>query len=235
MGGSFELGIVIPVYNEEKNILALLNDWQKVFLTLRIQHRFFVVDDGSRDSSPVLLASMSSEMPALHILTQANRGHGPSLFEGYRMASGARWIFQIDADHQFETSAFPLLWEKRDQFDLLLAEREPKRGTGFRNAISFCSRWVVYIFYGNLLNDVNSPYRLMRNDLVKEALAIIPPGSFAPNLLLTSFFIAKRARIFSTHVKRNSQTIQKKSLLSPQILKGSVKALFQAILFRFKI
>ena len=59
MGGSFELGIVIPVYNEEKNILGLLNDWQKVFLTLQIEHRFFIVDDGSKDSSPALLASLS--------------------------------------------------------------------------------------------------------------------------------------------------------------------------------
>jgi dolichol-phosphate mannosyltransferase len=235
MGGSFELGIVIPVYNEEKNILGLLGDWQKVFLTLQIEHRFFIVDDGSKDSSPALLASLSAKIPALHILSQTNRGHGPSIFEGYRMASGAKWIFQIDADHQFETSAFPLLWEKRDQFDFLLAERGPERGTGLRNAISFCSGWVVYILYGNHLNDVNSPYRLMRNDLVKEALAIIPPGSFAPNLLLTSFFIAKRVRIFTTHVKRNTQTIPKKSMLSPQIIKGSVLALFQTILFRLKL
>ncbi|HEV3251529.1 MAG TPA: glycosyltransferase family 2 protein [Puia sp.] len=235
MGEIFELGIVIPVYNEENNIIALLNDWQKVFLTLQIQHRFFVVDDGSKDTSPALLASMSAEIPTLHILTRTNRGHGPSLLEGYKTASGARWIFQIDGDHQFETSAFPILWEKREQFDFLLAERGPEGATGFRNAISFCSRWVVNVFYGNPIKDVNSPYRLMRNDWVKEALAIIPQGSFAPNLLLSSFFIAKKARIFTTHVNHHSQTLTKKSGLSPHILKGAVLALVQTLLFRFKI
>ena len=138
MEGSFELGIVIPVYNEEKSILKLLHDWQVVFNSRQIQYRFFVVDDGSGDNSPVLLSSLLSKIPGFQVFTQSNKGHGASILEGYRLASDGQWVFQIDADHQFETSAFGKLWENRDRFDLLLAEREEKKAEGRPLARSLC-------------------------------------------------------------------------------------------------
>jgi glycosyltransferase involved in cell wall biosynthesis len=157
----YELSVVIPVYNEEKNILQLLEDWEAVFNYNNIQHRYIIINDGSTDKSLELLNSISKSIPNIEILNHKNEGHGPSILKGYKMALSNPWVFQIDSDHQLETSAFNVLWKERDNYDLLLAQRKNKNATAARNFVSFISRITVNIFYGNKISDVNSPYRLI--------------------------------------------------------------------------
>ena len=228
------LAIVIPVYNEEASLATLLKDWQAVFNATGEPYKIILIDDGSKDKSLQLLTTLGENDPDLDVHTQVNAGHGPAILKGYRLALSAEWVFQIDSDHQLDTAAFATLWANRQQFDLLIAERREKNATAGRNRLSSISRLFVRLLYGQQVKDVNSPYRLMRAEKLREALEKIPDDSFAPNILLTSWFVLKKNRIFTGLVEVRKEGLLRQSKLNGYIFRGAVRSAFQTILFRIK-
>jgi len=234
MPDSLVLAVVIPVYNEEKNIAALLHDWLPVFRNTGLPFRVILIDDGSKDDSLKILQTLQKDHAVLDVSAQPNAGHGPAIQKGYRMALDAQWVFQIDSDHQLDTAAFRILWDNREDYDLLLAERKEKNATLPRQCISGVSKGIVRWLYGRGVRDVNTPYRLMRAQPLQEALEKIPERSFAPNILLTSWFVGKKSRIFTTTTDLRSEGAPRQSKMNGYFLRGALRSALQTILFRIK-
>jgi dolichol-phosphate mannosyltransferase len=230
-----ELAIVIPVYNESENLAGLLRDWLPLFNETRASYRVFLIDDGSTDASLSLLQRLQSEDPNLSVHTQKNAGHGRAILKGYTLALDAKaeWIFQIDSDHQLDTEAFAQLWANRNDYDFLIAQRGDRYASKGRRWISRVSTCMVRSLYGPGVADVNCPYRLMRGEAMKRALEKMPPNSFAPNVLLTSWFILKKRRIFTTVVEPQSHGLRQ-SRLNRNFLGGAFRSCIQTILFRIR-
>lgn len=235
MAADYELTVVIPLFNEENNIGELLKDWQATLQPLHVPHRFMIINDGSTDNSLPILQSIAGQMPELEIHTQPNAGHGPAILAGYRLALDTEWIFQIDSDHQHDPAVFATLWKNRNQYDFLLGERTEKNATPARKTVSAVSTATVRLLYGNKVKDVNSPYRLMRSDVVKEALPHIPGNSFAPNILLTGWFLFSKKRIFTAELGHRRGGITRPSKMNFYFLRGCYQSIFQTILFRFRL
>jgi glycosyltransferase involved in cell wall biosynthesis len=249
MDADYELSVVIPVFNEEKNIGELLKDWQLTLQAIPIRYRFIIINDGSTDNSLPILQSIARQMtstaehrqsdtnlqPPITIHTQSNAGHGPSILAGYKLALDTDWVFQIDSDHQHDPAAFAILWENRNKFDFLLGERKEKNATLPRKWISFSSWLIVRLLYGKRIKDVNSPYRLIRSSELKEILTFIPAKAFAPNILLTAWFVYFETRVFTTVISNRSESSQRQSKMNGYFLRGCFQSIFQTILFRFRL
>jgi dolichol-phosphate mannosyltransferase len=235
MAADYELSVVIPVFNEEKNIGELLKDWQVTLRAIPVRYRFIIINDGSTDNSLSILQSIAQHQSPISIHTQTNAGHGPSILAGYRLALDTEWVLQIDSDHQHDPAAFCILWMNRTKFDFLLGERKEKNATLPRKWVSFSSRLIVRLLYGKRVKDVNSPYRLMRCSELKKALQLIPKDSFAPNILLTAWFVYFQTRIFTTEISNRRQGIPRQSKMNFYFLRGCFQSIFQTILFRFRL
>jgi dolichol-phosphate mannosyltransferase len=227
------LAVVIPVYNEADNLAALLRDWQPVFAATGAPYTIFLIDDGSTDGSLALLQKFQTGDTHLSVHTRSNAGHGPAILKGYGLARDAEWVFQIDSDHQLDPAAFRVLWEKRGEYDLLLAQRKEKHASSARRWLSRISVGIVRLLYGGSVKDANCPYRLMRCVALQAALKKVPPASFAPNILITSWFILKKNRIFTTVVEHRKED-QRPSRMSGYILRGALRSSIQTLLFRLR-
>jgi len=252
MSNNPTLAVVIPVYNEQENLIPLLRDWQPVFQETAVPYEVIFIDDGSTDNSLRLLEQLSDPSirvitqpnssirvitqpnSSIRVITQPNSGHGPAILRGYHLALDAEWVFQIDSDHQLDTDAFRELWNNRDRYDLLLAERVEKDASSGRRLISAISRGIIHLLYGTAVNDVNSPYRLMRAARLREALQKIPAGSFAPNLLITAWFVLKKRRIFMTGTRPRGGALRRRSKLNAYFFRGAIRSAFQTLLFRIR-
>ncbi|GGB07008.1 glycosyltransferase family 2 protein [Puia dinghuensis] len=230
-----ELVVVIPVYNEAENLPALLEDWQPVFQHTGVPYKLILIDDGSKDNSLRLLQTLAAGDPTLEVYTQPNAGHGPAILNGYHRAidAGAGWIFQIDSDHQLQTTAFRQLWDNRTGYDLLLAQRTRKYASPGRQWVSRFAGWSVRLLFGAGVSDINSPYRLMLSTALQPALSKIPADSFAPNVLITSWFVKKKYRIFITTVHPMDKGLRQ-SRMNRYFLRGALRSFRQLILFRIK-
>lgn len=234
MPDSPTLAVVIPLYNEQDNIFPLLEDWLPVFKATEAAFRIIFIDDGSTDQGPARLRRILEEKDSIEVITQANAGHGPAILKGYRLALDVEWVFQIDSDHQLDPAAFRDLWDNRDGYDLLLAERVNKDASPGRRLISRISRGIVDGLFGTAVDDVNSPYRLMRAARLREALQKIPGRSFAPNILVTGWFILKKSRIFTTGVMPRGGAKRRRSRLNGYFLRGAIRSAIQTLLFRIR-
>jgi glycosyltransferase involved in cell wall biosynthesis len=94
--------IAIPVYNEQRYVLRVLD--------LVLQHapppkQVLVIDDGSTDATPTLLAQHPVEV----IRHSRNRGYGRSMQDAFRWAAvdGFDWVITMDCDEQHEPAAIP--------------------------------------------------------------------------------------------------------------------------------
>lgn len=182
------LAIVIPVFNEELTIESLIKNVDDLLIAENISHEFIIVNDGSTDNSLAILQSLSTVIPRIKIISSKNSGHGPSLLKAYQLALEYDWIFQIDADNQYDLSTFKILWKNRNQYDILIASRKERNASMLRNFATAVSQYLVIALYGNGIKDINSPYRLMRAQKLAIALKQVPVDSFAPNILIVAYF-----------------------------------------------
>tara|TARA_Y100000590_G_scaffold349047_1_gene400403 strand:+ start:10390 stop:11079 length:690 start_codon:yes stop_codon:yes gene_type:complete len=97
------LSIIIPVYNEEKTIIQILEKIKKVSSNL-VKYEVVVINDGSTDQTNSLLDKNKHLYDKL-INNQSNRGKGFSVKQGILNSSGSHIIFQ-DADLEYDPTDY---------------------------------------------------------------------------------------------------------------------------------
>ena len=192
-----ELLIVVPVYNEEASVAAVLGEWFPVVAARVARFRFLVIDDGSTDETRPVLDSLCARYgERLEIASQPNRGHGQTCLEGYRaaLARGVPFVLQIDSDGQCDPRFFAALWARRTDCDVVYGQRT-RRDDGWRRVLASV---VVRLFLLGLFRvncvDANVPYRLMRTAALGPALARIPPDFALANVAL-AVLLKRDARV----------------------------------------
>ncbi|QQE10799.1 glycosyltransferase family 2 protein [Planctomycetota bacterium] len=95
--------VAIPVYNEEKYVTGVLAEVSKYAKDI------LVVDDGSTDATPTLLAKQTVDV----VRHKRNRGYGRSVRDAIRWAScyGYDWLITMDCDEQHEPVSLPDFYE----------------------------------------------------------------------------------------------------------------------------
>jgi glycosyltransferase involved in cell wall biosynthesis len=101
------LSVIIPAYDEEAALPLLSQRLRPVLDGLGETYEVLVVDDGSRDATPVILQRERRTWPQLRVLRlRANAGHQAALSAGLVRARGA-WVATLDADLQDPPEVLP--------------------------------------------------------------------------------------------------------------------------------
>jgi dolichol-phosphate mannosyltransferase len=108
--------VAIPVYNEERHLLDVLNEVR------RYSSNILVVNDGSTDGTARLLAHQSD----VEIITHPeNRGYGAALVSAFTFAvdSETDVLVTMDCDGQHEPARIPVLLEAIHDADIVSGSR----------------------------------------------------------------------------------------------------------------
>lgn len=115
---SVRLLIAVPVYNEQKYVGPVLDEIK------RFHDEILVIDDGSTDGTPGILAARDDVDVIRH---PVNRGYGRSLIGAFAWADakGYDWVITIDCDEQHEPERIPdfIRAIKTDRWDLISGSR----------------------------------------------------------------------------------------------------------------
>jgi dolichol-phosphate mannosyltransferase len=185
---SCELAVVMPIYNEEANIAAVVTEWIEELRRLDISFELLAVNDGSSDATGQALQALAERHPGrLTPISKQNGGHGLACRTGYvlALARGAAWTLQIDSDGQCDPRFFAAFWKARQRADAIFGVRTTRDDGLSRVWISAICRGVASGLCGIDLKDANVPYRLIRTSALKEALARVPDDFDMQNLALT--------------------------------------------------
>jgi glycosyltransferase involved in cell wall biosynthesis len=122
-----ELSVVIPCYNEAKNLGPLLERLRPVLDGLKMSYEVVFVDDGSRDDTFPMLAQAHAADPRLKVVALSrNFGKETALTAGLRYARGAA-VVPMDADLQHPPELIPqLVAEWRAGAEVVVALRRSR-------------------------------------------------------------------------------------------------------------
>ena len=222
-----DLAVVIPVYNEEKNIEDCIESWMRALTDLGINYRLIVLNDGSRDATKHVLDKFS-HMKSLHIVDKDNEGHGPTILRGYHQASEeAEWVFQVDSDNELPAGTFHTFWNARHEKSAVLGFRVGREQSFVRRSISRIARIFTRLFYSCGLKDVNIPYRLIRSDVLGPIIALIPDDTFAPNVAISGALAKTGDAIGELPVPFEPRTHGVASLNNFSAFTNAVRSFFQ--------
>jgi dolichol-phosphate mannosyltransferase len=162
----FLVSLIVPVYNEEKNILPFLKRLKPILN--QYQSEIIFVDDGSSDTSISLLKQEAATNHQLKVISfYRNFGHQKALSCGYQFAKGD-CVISMDADLQDPPEIIPSMidrWQKGAK--VVYAKRST------REVDSFFKQQTANLFYRfiNFLSDTPIPnnvgdYRLLDREVV---------------------------------------------------------------------
>ncbi len=222
------LYIVIPAYNEEKNIRRTVAEWYPVLSRHNGngRSRMLVINDGSKDSTYEILTELAKDYRLLQPVTKKNGGHGDTLLYGYDMAikAGADYIFQTDSDGQTDPLEFEPFWESLKDYDVVIGQR-PVRGDGFgRKVIEKVVCILLFLVFGVRVSDANAPYRLMKAGVLEKYLGMLPEHFNIPNIMLTTYFVKYKEKVKFINVSFKPRQGGKNSINLRKIFAIGIKA-----------
>jgi len=126
------LSLVIPAYNEQEVIPALLGRVESSLTKIGRPFEVIIVDDGSSDDTPRLLNDAMASHPWLRVLRMGrNCGQSAAFDAGFKLARG-QIIATIDADLQNDPEEIPRLIPMLDGHDMITGWRKDRHDTRFR-------------------------------------------------------------------------------------------------------
>ena len=123
-----ELSIVIPTYNEEKNVIAVYNSLVDKLSSIKKEHEIIFIDDGSTDSTLDALKSLRDKDKRIKIISfTKNFKKGSALAAGLKRASG-NIVITMDSDMQDNPDEIPKLLSKLEEgYDMVVGWKYPRK------------------------------------------------------------------------------------------------------------
>ncbi len=185
-----KLYIVMPAYNEEANIEAVVSQWHPLVEKIGSDSRLVVMDDDSKDHTYEKLKDLQKKFPQLVGVTKENEGHGATVLRAYHYAvdHGADYVFQTDSDGQTLPEEFWPLWENRQRGGLLIGQRKGREDGISRVFVTRVLRLVLFAVFRVWVKDANTPFRLMKASELEQVLKKIPEGFNLSNVIMTVIY-----------------------------------------------
>jgi dolichol-phosphate mannosyltransferase len=176
---SCEISVVIAVYNEEENVLALQNEIGRVLAGK--DYAILFVDDGSRDDTVAKI----ERGPRVRVLSfEKNAGQSAALYVGLNAARG-EIVVLIDGDLQNDPADIPKLLAviSAGDADFVCGYRVHRKDTIVKRITSRVANFVRSRFTKDGIRDTGCALRAMRRECVKALLPFTGMHRFIPALI----------------------------------------------------
>lgn len=231
MGGGF--CVVIPMYNEELGAEQCIRRVCSVLATIPWRNKLVVVNDGSKDRTPDILARMAGEFPALMVVEHVkNSGYGSALRTGASSAeaAGFEYVLFMDSDLTNDPQDLPKFVSKmREGYDVIKGTRYSGAGKVigvpfFRVAISATGNRIASSLLRLPLHDCTNGFRAVKTSLLMRMHLTETRFPIIMEELYWSKFIAGRfAEVPVTLTNRDEELRQSSFVYRPRIFYDYLK------------
>ena len=200
-----DLSVVVPVYNEEGNLPALVTRVLEELDRIGAASEFVLVDDGSSDDSPRLIAEAEREHPGrvVAVLKPVNAGQHAAILTGFAVAHGRQFV-TLDADLQNPPEEIGRVFAELEKgADVVGTVRRGRRDTFFRRFASASVNLFVRLSCRDaMMHDYGCMLRGYSRRIVERLLADPAHARFIP--VRAMVFAAHPVEIEVSHAERTS-------------------------------
>jgi glycosyltransferase involved in cell wall biosynthesis len=195
------LSVVVPVFNEQENLLPLCEELGDALIGLREPWELLFVDDGSSDRSPELLAELAAKEDSIKVIRfRRNFGQTAAMMAGIDHASG-EVIVVIDGDGQNDPADIPRLLDKlAEGYDVVSGWRRERRDARSRVWPSRVANWLISRWSGVRLHDYGCSLKAYRREVIRSVRLYGEMHRFVP--IYASWMGARVAEIPVNHRPR---------------------------------
>jgi glycosyltransferase involved in cell wall biosynthesis len=177
------LSLVIPAYNEQENVEALLQRVGAALAQIGRPFEVIIVDDGSTDQTPKLLDDAMARLPWLRVLRLVkNSGQSAAFDAGFRAARGDV-IATIDADLQNDPEEIPRLLPMLDGCDMVTGWRRDRQDTRFRKVQTRIANRIRNWISDETIQDSASSLKLYKRHCLEGIHLFTGAHRFFPTLV----------------------------------------------------
>jgi len=164
-----EVSIILPTYNEEKNIEKLVQELRKEFK--KIDYEIVILDDNSKDKTPAITDKLSEKGDVLAIHRYGKKGYFSAYQDAIFMANG-KYIITMDSDLSHPPEIAREFLKYKNDYDIISGSRYMKGGRieapfSRKYGSMFLNKFCAWIL-GLKLTDIAGDFHLMEKDKFME-------------------------------------------------------------------
>jgi glycosyltransferase involved in cell wall biosynthesis len=223
------LSVIIPVYNEEKNIEKIIKRVQ----AQKMAKEILIVDDGSMDGTRDILKKLDGKKKVRVILHEKNQGKGAAVVTGMNAATGDILLIQ-DADLEYDPRDYPALLQPIEEglADVVYGSRflgAAHRVTMFWHQVANkMLTFMTNILYDSILTDMETGYKVFRRNVIEGIHIRSKRFNFEPEF--TAKILKRRYRIYEVPITFNPRDYTEGKKIK---LKDAFEAVWALIRYRF--
>lgn len=224
------LTIVIPAFNEAKNLPSVLKELQS-FASVN-GFKIIIVNDGSVDNSSLVIREFTVNDSITLIEHNINKGYGTAIKTGI-CAATTKYVITADADGQHRTEDILSLYQTivKTDADLIIGGRfNQKSASRMRGMGKSVIRSFVKLLIKVPVNDINSGMKIYRTELARKYVRLAPSG-MAFSDVMTIIFVHFGDYVLEIPIKINKRLSGKSTINYKTGLSTIKEVLFIATVF----
>ena len=181
---SYQFTIVVPVYNEEDNLLRVESELLSYIAIAIKKTKILFVNDGSKDNSQSIIEDICNRNEAFsYILFKENRGLSAAIKAGFDYTE-TELVGYIDSDLQTAPEDFNLLLEHIKDYDLVTGVRANRKDSFVKNMSSKIANGIRRSFTHDGMDDTGCPLKVIKTNYAKRIPMFKGLHRFLPAMIL---------------------------------------------------
>ncbi|MBA4147830.1 MAG: glycosyltransferase family 2 protein [Verrucomicrobia bacterium] len=180
------LSIVLPCFNEEGNLRALIAAIRAGVEPLAIGYEIIITDDCSRDGSWGVLKELAAEDPRIRVQKfESNCGQSAAMWAGMKTARG-KFLMTLDADLQNDPHEIPRFIAALEHYDCVCGSRVESRRKGDNSVRIISSRIANGVrnwLSGDTISDSGCCFRAFKRECIENLKFFKGMHRFMPTLI----------------------------------------------------
>jgi len=206
------LSIIIPAYNEEKNISRLKTELIPEIRKITSNYEIIIVNDGSKDNTENEIIKLKEfDSKIILISYNPNGGMGYALKRGIEKSSKELTVF-LDSDLTFHPSDIFNLLKKfeQDNLDFVIGYPKKIKASLWRIILSRIINNFYFLLLGKKIKAITPIFRLYKTQQLKELT--LESNGFEINVEILYKLLAKKRRFEEVPIVLGKRTFGESKL-----------------------
>ena len=185
---SIQYSVVIPLKNEDTNVLDLILELESVMNQLQQPWELICIDDGSTDNTRAMLLHLSKDHPFLRIIIfKQNYGQSSAFHAGFIAAQG-KFVITLDGDLQNDPADIPKMISLMPNCDLVCGIRNKRKDPLNKKIISKLANRIRQWICEDGVQDTGCSLKIYRKECLQQIKMYHGMHRFLPALFTIEGF-----------------------------------------------
>lgn len=181
---SYRLTVVVPVYNEQDNLLRVEKVFQDYFEIAAVPTQVLFVNDGSKDRSQELIEEICARSEGFQYISFVqNCGLSAAIKAGFDYTT-TPLVGYIDSDLQTTPEDFNILIKYIGEYDLVTGHRADRKDSFVKNMSSAIANNIRRAFTHDGMDDTGCPLKIIKTDYAKRIPMFRGLHRFLPAMIM---------------------------------------------------